>query len=90
MNKAVIKGLKTRTIGVMDLAASTTSEISSLCQGELAPVGMDNNTFQHSLAAQKKKEYCLTHDQSFNSTPGRLSSVYDVCEPLYYGGGVFY
>jgi hypothetical protein len=63
--------------------------ISTLQNGELAPVGMDDKQWSKLPNEERQTKYHLTHDQSFNVSVGE--SVYDrvlpdKLAPLYYGG----
>jgi len=65
------------------------SYISSLRNGELAPVGMDDKQYTVQPDGSKQVKLRLTHDQSFNTSHGKSVNDRAVSEelaPLYYGG----
>jgi hypothetical protein len=63
--------------------------ISSLQNGELTPVGMDDKQWTELPNGSKQTKFCLTHDQSFNTASGMSENervLTEKLEPLYYGG----
>jgi hypothetical protein len=63
--------------------------ISSLKNGELAPVGMDDKQWTVLPDGSRKTKFRLTHDQSFNTMHGKSVNDHVLTEkldPLYYGG----
>jgi hypothetical protein len=63
--------------------------ISSLKNGELAPVGMDDKQWTVLPDGSRKTKFRLTHDQSFNTMHGKSVNdrvLTEKLDPLYYGG----
>jgi hypothetical protein len=63
--------------------------ISSLKNGELAPVGMDDKQWAVLPDGSRKTKFRLTHDQSFNTMHGKSVNdrvLTEKLDPLYYGG----
>jgi len=63
--------------------------ISSLRNGELAPVGMDDKQWNERQDGTKQVKLRLTHDQSFDTKSGvsvNARVISKSLEPLYYGG----
>jgi hypothetical protein len=63
--------------------------ISSLKNGELAPVGMDDKKWTDLPDGSRKTKFRLTHDQCFNTMHGKSVNDHALTEkldPLYHGG----
>jgi hypothetical protein len=63
--------------------------ISSLRNGELPPVGMDDKQWNELQDGAKQVKLRLTHDQSFNTKSGvsvNARVINESLDPLYYGG----
>jgi len=63
--------------------------ISSLRNGELAPVGMDDKQWNELQDGAKQVKLRLTHNQSFNTKSGvsvNARVITESLDPLYYGG----
>jgi hypothetical protein len=57
--------------------------------GELASIGMDDKQWTELPDGSKGPKFCMTHDQSFNTSIGMSENgrfLTDQLDPLYYGG----